>query len=160
MGSLGKSPIPAPVLILGKLTMLGSWLFMFFKSFFNDGFVYDSPTTRVIGIVMFVGGILFVIIGIVTLGRSVSVGLPEEKTTLKMTGVYRVSRNPIYVGGFLMCAGSCVFALHPANLILFAITIFIHHLIVMKEEEFLEKTFEESWKAYRMRTPRYLGIVR
>ena len=89
-------------------------------------------------------GLIIVILGFFGLGSSVSVGLPEEKL-LKTGGIYQFSRNPMYLGGFIMCVGSCVYSIHIINFILFAITVAIHHSIVLKEEKFLEKRFGDSW---------------
>jgi protein-S-isoprenylcysteine O-methyltransferase Ste14 len=94
------------------------------------------------------------------LGRSVAVGLPERKTELKTHGMYRITRNPVYVGAFMMCAGSCLFSIHPLNFLLFAVAGAIHHTIIRKEEEFLIATFGKEWIEYSRRVPRYLGRVR
>ena len=157
MEPIGKSPIPVPLLITGKIAMLCCWLFFLAKASNTLTMHYDSQATQWIGIALFATGLIIVILGFFGLGSSVSVGLPEEKTVLKTEGIYQFTRNPMYLGGFVMCLGSCVYSIHIINLILFAITFVIHHRIVLKEEVFLEKRFDSNWIEYKNKVRRYLG---
>jgi protein-S-isoprenylcysteine O-methyltransferase Ste14 len=157
MEPIGKSPISVPLLIMGKVAMLFCWLFFLAKTCNMLTMHYDSTTTQWIGIALYALGLIIVILGFIGLGSSVSVGIPEENTVLKTGGIYQLSRNPMYLGGFIMCAGSCVYSIHIVNIILFAITFAIHHTIVLKEEQFLEKRFGNNWLDYKMQVHRYLG---
>ena len=160
MDPIGKSPVPWPILLFGKAAMIGCWFFFVVKMYSSESMLYDSPATRVIGIVLGFTGLFIVIYSIFNLGGSVSVGIPRDRTELKTHGMYRLSRNPIYLGGFLMCAGSCMYSIHALNFLLMAVMVGVHHLIVMKEEQFLEKTFGQQWMEYAQRVPRYVGRVR
>ena len=155
MEPIGKSPIPVPFLISGKIAMLFCWLFFLVKTTNILTMHYDSLTTQWVGIDLYALGIIIVIFGFFGLGSSVSVGLPEEQTVLKTGGIYQISRNPMYLGGFVMCVGSCVYSIHVFNFILFAITFSIHHSIVLKEEVFLEERFGNNWVAYKKKVRRY-----
>ena len=157
MEPIGKSPIPVPLLIFGKIAMLCCWLFFLVKSLDIGTMLYDSKLTQWLGIAVFGAGLLIVMLSFISLGDSVSVGLPEEATKLKTKGIYKVSRNPMYLGGFVMCLGSCVYSIHIINIILFSITFAIHHSIVLKEEKFLEKRFGNNWLEYKKQVHRYLG---
>ena len=156
MEPIGKSPITVALLITGKIAMLFCWLFVLTKTSNILTMHYDSQTTQWIGIALYAFGIVIVIFGFIGLGSSVSVGLPEEKTVLKTEGIYRFSRNPMYLGGFVICLGSCLYSIHIINVILFAITFAIHHNIVLKEEIFLEKRFGNSWLEYKEKVHRYI----
>lgn len=145
MDPIGNPPIPWPAVVIGKLAMLFCILFFFARSF---------------GITTLDGGAITETLGFISLGKSVSVGLSREKTELKTHGVYRMTRNPLYAGGFLICAGSCLYAMHPINLLFFAITVFVHHSIILKEEAYLEENFGQQWRDYKNRTPRYFGMAR
>lgn len=158
MDPLGKSPIPVPVLITGKLCLLLCWLF-FFAKHIGIEMLYASIALEIIGHLFAAVGIIIVVLGFVYLGKSVSVGLPREKTELKTDGVFRYTRNPLYTGAFFMCIGSCLFSVHIINFILCAAGIGIHHWIVTKEEIFLEERFGEQWSLYAKNVPRYLGKV-
>lgn len=157
MEPIGKSPIPIPFLITGKIAMLFCWLFFLTETSGILTMHYDSQTTQWIGIALFAAGLIIVILGFFGLGSSVSVGLPEEKTVLKTGGIYQFCRNPMYLGGFVMCIGSCVYSIHIVNFLLLVITAAIHHSIVLKEEQFLEKRFGNIWLDYKKKVRRYLG---
>jgi len=155
MEPIGKSPIPVTLLIMGKIALLFCWLFFLAKTTNTLTMHYDSQTTQWIGIALYALGLFIVILGFFGLGSSVSVGLPEEQTVLKTGGIYQISRNPMYLGGFLMCLGSCFYSIHIINYILFAITVAVHHSIVLKEEVFLEKRFGNNWVEYKKKVRRY-----
>jgi protein-S-isoprenylcysteine O-methyltransferase Ste14 len=152
---IGKSPISFPIFILGKLAFLISFLFCFLKWFNIATMFYDSLITQIIGIVLFIAGLIIVIIGVVQLGQSRAFGLPETETILKSNGLYRFSRNPMYFGGFIMCAGSCFFSIHLFNFLCFAIAFGTHFQIIIKEEEFLANRFGQEWIEYKQRVPRF-----
>ena len=155
MEPIGKSPIPVPLLITGKIAMLFCWLFFLAKTTNILTMHYDSLTTQWIGNVLYAVGLIIVILGFFGLGSSVCVGLPEEATKFKTGGIYCFSRNPMYLGGFVMCLGSCVYSIHIINFILFAITVGVHHSIVLKEELFLEERFGNNWVEYKKKVRRY-----
>ena len=148
------------MLILGKAAMASSLCFFFLKDRLSATLLFDSVLTTRIGAVLGAAGLLLVLPGFVSLGRSVSVGLPEEDTQLKTGGIYRFTRNPLYLGGFIACVGSCVFAPHIVNMLLTVTAIGIHHWIITKEEVFLEKRFGQQWLNYKHRVPRYVGVIR
>jgi protein-S-isoprenylcysteine O-methyltransferase Ste14 len=157
MDPIGKSPIPVPMLILGKAAMAVCLLFFALKTQIAGSLLYDSALTRTLGVLLAAGGLLLVVLGFVFLGRSVSVGLPGEETELKTQGIFKFTRNPLYLGGFLACVGSCLYSFHIVNILLCALAVGIHHSIILKEEEFLEERFGQRWLDYSRRVPRYLG---
>jgi protein-S-isoprenylcysteine O-methyltransferase Ste14 len=146
-----------PLLVLGKVALVGSLSFFFLKARLSDSLLYKNALSTSIGALMGAVGLLLVLPGLASLGRSAAVGLPEQETQLKTRGLYRFTRNPIYLGGFIACIGSCLFAPHIVNILLALTTIAIHHRIVTREELFLENRFGQEWIAYRSRVPRYIG---
>ncbi len=157
MDPIGKSPVPVTILVLGKTCMALCLLLPLLKQRLGGALVYDSLLTEQLGILLGVAGLAFVVLGFVYLGRSLSVGLPEEATELKTRGIYRITRNPLYLGGFMACVGSCLYSPLIVNFLLCMITIGIHHRIILKEERFLEARFGQQWLDYSGKVPRYLG---
>lgn len=157
MDPIGKSPVAVPVLILGKTAMAICLLFFLIKPKLQGALLYDSLLAERLGMLLGIVGLAFAVLGFVYLGRSLSVGFPEEATELKTRGIYRITRNPLYLGGFTACVGSCLYSMHIVNILLCALTIGIHHRIILKEEGFLEKRFGQQWLDYKLRAPRYLG---
>ena len=157
MGVFGKSPIPLPFFVIGKIALFACALFFIVRRLKLDTMLYDSPCTRTVGVVLYAIGLLIVIVSLLQLGQSAAVGIPERYTELKTHGMYRLSRNPIYLGAFISCAGSCFFSIHVANFLFFAVAVVVHVWIVTKEEEFLEKRFGQQWLDYRQQVPRFMG---
>ena len=160
MEYFGRSPVPLPVLILGKAAFLGCGLFFIVKLLRPEAMLLDSAFTTAAGGALCAAGLAVLAAGIVHLGRSIAVGLPERGTELRTDGIYRFTRNPIYLGGFIACAGSCLVAIHPLNILLFCIAVAVHLGIVRREEEFLERRFGERWLEYKRRVPRFIGAPR
>ena len=96
------------------------------------------------------------IIGMLNLGSSLRFGLPEEKTGLRKTGLYRFSRNPIYAGFYLITISSMLYCANPLVIILGIYGIYVHHRVVLSEEGFLENRFGREYEEYREKVRRYL----
>jgi len=135
-------------------------LFPFVNIFRMGGVLAEGDLLRACGWVLLAGGLAMLLVALAALGRSTAVGIPERPTTLQTGGLYRISRNPVYLGAFAMCAGSCLLALYPVNLLLLVVAVAIHHRIILKEEQFLETRFGKEWRAYSASVPRYIGMVR
>jgi protein-S-isoprenylcysteine O-methyltransferase Ste14 len=78
--------------------------------------------------------------------------------TLVTSGLYRFSRNPMYVGVLLILAGWAI-GLWSRSLALYAagMAIVFHVRVLLYEEPFLARTQPEAWAVYRARVPRWLG---
>lgn len=105
-------------------------------------------------------GVFLLMVGTRSLGSALRVGLPQEETVLRTTGVYRWSRHPIYLSIFLFSIAACIYCPHPVVIAASLIAVVIHHLIALAEERFLEQRFGEAWLRHKARVPRYLGLPR
>jgi protein-S-isoprenylcysteine O-methyltransferase Ste14 len=80
---------------------------------------------------------------------------------LATDGIYRWTRNPMYVGGApLMLGLAVVFALDWLPLLMVPAWLVLHFGIVRREEQYLEQKFGEPFRRYKARVPRYLGAPR
>ena len=70
--------------------------------------------------------------------------------------VYRVSRNPMYLGFYLVTLASLVSVPHPVNIGCGLVGVYVHHRIVLAEERSLLKEYGASYEAYSRRVRRYL----
>ncbi len=159
MDLIGKSPLPVPLLLLGKTGLIGSPLFVLVKACRPDLMIFDNAICRTLGLIFYVGGVVILLTAIRQLGRSIAVGLPSRSTELKTDGLYGWSRNPIYFAAYVIGIGSCLIAVHPVNILLLATGMVVHRKIIRKEEKFLADRFGSQWREYCARVPRYIGIV-
>jgi protein-S-isoprenylcysteine O-methyltransferase Ste14 len=72
-------------------------------------------------------------------------------------GPYRLVRNPMYIGGFLVLAGFGLYELSPA-ILLFALPwlLLAHLFVVLYEEPHLRATFGAPYEAYCRSVRRWL----
>jgi protein-S-isoprenylcysteine O-methyltransferase Ste14 len=76
---------------------------------------------------------------------------------LVTTGIHGWTRNPIYLGMFLVYGGIGVAAQSPWTLILtLPLAITIHYGVVAREEAYLERRFGDAYRDYKARVRRWL----
>lgn len=105
-------------------------------------------------------GLLWCIADFVRRGRGTLLPLDPPKR-LVSTGLYRITRNPMYVCvllsilGIALVTGAPVLLLYAAGFVCL-VTLFVR----FHEEPFLRREFGEEYDRYRARVPRWLGPVR
>ena len=83
---------------------------------------------------------------------------PREATTrIVESGVFRISRNPMYLSLVLLLLGIAV-GLNSAWLLLVCLpfVLIIHYGVVLREERYLENKFEDSYRRYKERVRRWI----
>ena len=80
---------------------------------------------------------------------------------LVVTGLYRYSRNPMYIAVVLVLAG---WALGSRSRFLtiyaMAVTLAFHLRVVVGEEPWLARTYGEKWANYKTQVPRWFQLRR
>jgi protein-S-isoprenylcysteine O-methyltransferase Ste14 len=78
-------------------------------------------------------------------------------TSIISSGIYRYTRNPIYLGFLLMLIGFLLFSNTLWGLILAPVLVLSFNYFVIKHEEaYLEKKFGEQYTSYKSRVSRWL----
>jgi protein-S-isoprenylcysteine O-methyltransferase Ste14 len=105
---------------------------------------------------LWVLGFALLVSGRAGLGDSFRIGSPKERTGLKQTGLYRFSRNPMYVGVYATLCAAFVRTLNPVVFLVAVYVIAVHHKIVLAEEEHLRRAYGEEYRVYCSHVRRYL----
>ena len=85
-------------------------------------------------------------------------GIPDkDKTKLVTNGIYKVSRNPAFLGFDLQYIGMLLIYFNPLTAAFTVFAIVMLHLQILQEERYLIEAFGEEYKAYRRRVFRYFG---
>jgi len=104
-----------------------------------------------VGLCVFLPGVIFDIMAMISFAKT-----PLDKPVTR--GIYRVSRNPIYFGQFLVCMGIGIACLSWIFLLYGAIFLIIVNLSVSAEERFCLEKYGDAYRKYMDRTPRWIGI--
>ncbi len=141
----------------GKIAIFTTWGLFIVKAHSPCiGYINLPESVSWIAVGVLYAGVLILSVGLVHLGKSLKVGIPTHKTTLQTKGLYRISRNPIYVGVHLIAFASCLYFPDLVNIVFTVYGIYIHHKIIGEEERFLWERFGKDWLVYSARVSRYL----
>lgn len=157
MDLIGKTTIHPILFYTGKISGYLTWIIPVLKA--SDILVFGSaPDTLQLYFsgILASGAFLLITVSLINLGKSTRLGLPTDDTRLKTTGLYQYSRNPMYVGFNLLTISSIICIPNLLIIVPGLYSIFVYHLIVKAEEQFLENRFGEEFKKYRKKTHRYL----
>lgn len=155
---LGKFPIRPLVFVAGKLAMGISWGFLFVQAAGVQLTFFPVPVAlEYTSAVLLLLGIAFVIPAFWHLRSDSRFGVSDNSGALRTTGVYRLSRNPMYLGFYLVTLASLVSVPNPLSIGCGLIGVYVHHRIVLAEERFLQKRHGASYEAYKRRVRRYIG---
>ena len=147
-----KVPPPVVVIVTAVLMRLASRMEPFFA--------FEIPARNAIAIGLAAVGFITGLTGVVTFRRAkttVNPLKPQSSSSLVSWGVYRVTRNPMYLGGLLILTGWAIFLSSPVVfLFLPAYIVYINMFQIAPEERALTSLFRSEFLAYKSRVRRWL----
>ena len=82
---------------------------------------------------------------------------PEETTTLVTTGIFSITRNPMYLGLFLSISSTILFFCSWFGIIILIFFVwYITKFQIIPEEEAMEKLFGNKYDEYRQNVRRWI----
>ena len=103
-------------------------------------------------------GDLFFLLAVVCMRDSWRAGIPDkDKTALVTTGIYKVSRNPAFLGFDLQYLGVLLLYCNPLTAVFSLFAIVMLHMQILQEDRYLTEAFGTPYRAYCSRVFRYLG---
>ena len=118
------------------------------------------PTpVRIVGAVVSAVGTILFLLSVLTMRDNWRAGVPEtDKTELVTNGIYKISRNPAFLGFDLLYIGILLMFFNPflCGASVFAIVMY-HLQIVNVEEAFLFAAFGDAYLQYKKKVCRYFG---
>jgi protein-S-isoprenylcysteine O-methyltransferase Ste14 len=103
------------------------------------------------GLLILAVSLVFTIIALFNIASA-----PADKPVTK--GVYKISRHPMYLSGFLMILSVGISSASWIVLLLAVIWIVFWRIVVPAEERFLLEEYGDSYREYWEKTPRWIGI--
>jgi len=124
-----------------------------------------SFPSGVIRLAVIAGGMVFILVGVIfvvlTRRELAQYGQPTDPgrptSTLVTTGVFSISRNPLYLGGVLALVGIVlVFNLPWGLVLLLPAIIACHFILIVPEERYLAARFGEEYRVYTASVNRWI----
>ena len=82
---------------------------------------------------------------------------PHKASALVTHGIYRWTRNPMYLGWLPILAGWAIYLQHPLTLLVVPLfALYLTRFQIIPEERALEAKFGDAFRAYRQRVRRWL----
>lgn len=120
----------------------------------------EFMTKTVIVSLLLVTGVFFDLSGLIIFRRARTTVNPMKVHTssaLVNTGIYRITRNPMYVGLVFILSAWCIYLNSPASLIgVLGFTVYIHAFQILPEERALVTLFGDEFREYQSSVRRWL----
>jgi protein-S-isoprenylcysteine O-methyltransferase Ste14 len=153
----GNAPINRTLFYLSKYSILVIWGAMVIQSWgIGISFAEVPRFLQLTALLLWVSGFVLLYLGRLKMGDSFRLGTPKEDTSIRTDGLFRVSRNPMYVGVYATIAASCLYTVNPLVVLLGVFVVVIHHAIVLAEEDHMQKAFGQKYLDYCSRVGRYI----
>lgn len=124
---------------------------------FNDSF-HQNSVVKWSGILMAACGTCIFILAMFTMQDSWRAGITsKDRTRLVTSGIYKISRNPAFLGFDFVYIGIGISFFNPVLTVISVLGIVMMHLQIIEEEAFLLKSFGEEYQVYKQSVRRYLG---
>lgn len=146
-----------PPLLLMLLFALGMWLLAPLTAPLSTQL---ALYTTVLALCLAVTGIAVALAGVLAFRRAkttVDPRVPQQSSSLVLVGIYRYSRNPMYLGFLLLLAA---FACYLQSLLALALlplfVLYLNQFQIKPEERFLGQKFGQDFQVYMKQVRRWL----
>ena len=124
------------------------------------GLGFAFPGRQGLALLAAVAGAIIMALGVVSFRRAdttVNPMKPRTASSLVVSGIYNLTRNPMYLGFFLILIGWAIFLSHALSVLLLpAFVWYMNRFQIEPEERALASLFGEAFEAYRTRVRRWL----
>ena len=147
-----KVPPPAVALVIAVL--------MWLLSLIAPALAFAIPARVLVAIILAATGLATAIAGVATFARAkttVNPTTPERSSSLVSWGIYRVTRNPMYLGLLLELTAWAIFLSNPLPFLLLpGYMLYINRFQIAPEERALTSLFGREFAAYQSRVRRWI----
>ncbi|HEV3146936.1 MAG TPA: isoprenylcysteine carboxylmethyltransferase family protein [Gemmataceae bacterium] len=118
---------------------------------------FHSEIISWVGVAFCLAGLMLVLWSLVSFGRSFRVGIDTDHPDQLVTaGIFRYSRNPIYVAFAFVLIGEFLIFTNWILLAYLVAATWLFHRQVLREEEYLRTRYGQEYAEYCSRVRRYL----
>jgi protein-S-isoprenylcysteine O-methyltransferase Ste14 len=169
---IGKNPLVLPkddsayglIGLYFKLTLIAMFVYVLAYAFFptwHDYFLpikqLDSSTIKYIGLTLLFISLLWTVIAQGHMKNSWRIGIDNDtKTDLVTTGLFSVSRNPIFLGMILSLVGLFLTTPNALTALFLVVDYILIQIQIRLEEEFLETEHKQTYLDYKQKVRRLI----
>ena len=121
---------------------------------------FTLPLSSLVALVLAAIGVAFALLGVWefrSAGTTVDPRVPDQSVSLVVRGVYRISRNPMYVGFLLVLIAWGFFLSNLASIVLLpAFVIYMNRFQIIPEERHMREKFGEAYRQYEAEVRRWI----
>ena len=118
---------------------------------------FHSEAASWVGVLLCVAGMVLLLISLVAFGTSFRVGIDtSHPDKLVTTGVFSISRNPIYVAFWIVLLGQFLVFPNWLLLVYLGAASWLFHRQVLREEAYLKEHYGSEYSDYCARVRRYV----
>ena len=148
--------LKVPPLAVGVLLAALMWLVS--RAMPALSFVF--PGRKSLALSFVITGAMIIIVGVASFRRAkttINPMKPESSSSLVVSGIYKFSRNPMYLGFLLVLVGWAVFLSNALAFIFLPVFIcYMNRFQIEPEEKALAGKFGQEYAAYKSRVRRWL----
>lgn len=147
-----------------KLMVVGTWISIAMFSFFDSYYKYllpiwylDMEWLRISGVGVVLLAFVWIIVAQFQMKNSWRIGIDyNDKTELIDSGLFRISRNPIFLGVIVSYIGTFLIIPNLLSFCIMVLTIVILQVQVRLEEEYLIKLHGDEYNVYKNKVRRWI----
>jgi protein-S-isoprenylcysteine O-methyltransferase Ste14 len=154
--AMHRLELKIPPAVTGAVTASGMWL----VSRTLPAFAFTFAPLRVVAMVMGIAGAVttgWAVVSFRSAQTTLNPTKPYSSSSLVRSGIYRVTRNPMYLGLLFVLVG---WALYLANVLAFpflpAFILYMNHFQIEPEERALTSLFGQEFLEYASRVRRWI----
>lgn len=119
---------------------------------------FENGISLYISIVVIAIGVMSLLPALITFFKTKNTVITfKPATSLQITGIYSISRNPMYVGLLFVYIGIAMIKGNWWTFILIPLVIYIiNRFVIINEEKYLERAFGQDYLNYKMKVRRWL----
>ena len=169
---IGKNPLVLPkdnsayglIGLYFKLTLIAMFIYVLAYAFFptwHDNFLpivqFNNQTVKYIGLTLLFISLVWTVIAQGHMKNSWRIGIDTDtKTELVTSGLFSVSRNPIFFGMILSLVGLFLTTPNTLTLIFLILGYVLIQIQIRLEEEFLTKEHGQAYIGYKQKVRRLI----
>lgn len=162
--AMGKPTIHPALFYTGKFLLFAVWALFCVIAIFPEYrhvvplLIQDQTpdVQKLLCAIFLIPANLIIVPAYLSMGLITNIGLPTGKHELRTSGIYKISRNPMYASFIFLNTATFLFLPSILLLVVMIYGMIVHHFIILGEEKFLENEFGDEYRKYKARVPRYL----